>query len=74
MAIANANVVSIAAKYAIPSGEWSELFLSLLHSSRSPQEDQHEMALILFSSLTKTIGNAIWPHFADLQALLLKCL
>jgi len=33
-----------------------------------------KVALILFSSLTETIGNAFQPHFADLQALLLKCL
>ncbi|TXG56873.1 hypothetical protein EZV62_018186 [Acer yangbiense] len=32
------------------------------------------VALILFSSLTETIGNAFQPHFSDLQALLLKCL
>lgn len=32
------------------------------------------MALILFSSLTETIGNSFQPHFADLQVLLLKCL
>lgn len=32
------------------------------------------MALILFSSLTETIGSAFQPHFRDLQALLLKCL
>ncbi|KAJ7968063.1 importin-4 [Quillaja saponaria] len=33
-----------------------------------------QVALILFSSLTETIGNAFRPHFADLQAFLLKCL
>ena len=33
-----------------------------------------QVALILFSSLTETIGNAFHPHFTDLQALLLKCL
>ncbi|CAI8591539.1 unnamed protein product [Vicia faba] len=71
---ASANVVSIVAKYAVPSGEWPELFPFLFHSSQSPQEDQREVALILFSSLTETIGNAFRPHFADLQALLLKCL
>ncbi|KAI8555138.1 hypothetical protein RHMOL_Rhmol05G0151100 [Rhododendron molle] len=32
------------------------------------------VALILFSSLTETIGNSFQPHFADLQSLLLKCL
>ncbi|KAJ6756590.1 IMPORTIN BETA [Salix purpurea] len=37
-------------------------------------EDHREVALILFSSMTETIGIAFQPHFADLQALLLKCL
>ncbi|XP_058771826.1 uncharacterized protein LOC131645180 isoform X2 [Vicia villosa] len=71
---ASANVVSIVAKYAVPSGEWPELFPFLIHSSQSPQENQREVALILFSSLTETVGNAFRPHLADLQALLLECL
>ncbi|PNX83898.1 importin beta-4, partial [Trifolium pratense] len=71
---ASANVVSIVAKYAVPSGEWPDLFPFLFQCSQSPQEDHREVALILFSSLTETIGNAFRPHFADLQALLLKCL
>lgn len=33
-----------------------------------------QVALILFSSLTETIGNAFRPYFSNLQALLLKCL
>lgn len=33
-----------------------------------------QVALILFSSLTETIGNTFRPYFADLQALLLKCM
>ncbi|XP_027357406.1 importin-4 isoform X2 [Abrus precatorius] len=71
---ASANVVSIVAKYAVPSGEWPDLLPFLFHCSQSAQEDHREVALILFSSLTETIGNAFRPYFADLQALLLKCL
>ncbi|GAU24360.1 hypothetical protein TSUD_390690 [Trifolium subterraneum] len=71
---ASANVISIVAKYAVPSGEWPDLFPFLFQCSQSPHEDHREVALILFSSLTETIGNAFRPHFADLQALLLKCL
>ncbi|KAE9591890.1 hypothetical protein Lal_00039067 [Lupinus albus] len=71
---ASANVVSIVAKYAVPSGEWPELLPFLFQCTQSPQEDHREVALILFSSLTETIGSAFHPHFADLQALLLKCL
>ncbi|KAK3016311.1 hypothetical protein RJ639_007291 [Escallonia herrerae] len=71
---ASANVVSIIAKYAVPSGEWPELFPFLFQCSQSAQEDHREVALILFSSLTETVGNSFRPYFADLQSLLLKCL
>ncbi|XVE91917.1 hypothetical protein REPUB_Repub01dG0052500 [Reevesia pubescens] len=71
---ASANVVSIVAKYAVPAGEWSDLLPFLFQCSQSPQEDHREVALILFSSLTETIGSTFRPHFAELQALLLKCL
>ncbi|XP_057466083.1 uncharacterized protein LOC130755649 [Actinidia eriantha] len=71
---ASANVVSIIAKYAVPAGEWPDLLPFLFQCSQSPQEDHREVALILFSSLTETIGNSFQPHFADLQSLLLKCL
>lgn len=33
-----------------------------------------QVALILFSSLTETIGNSFRPYFTDLKALLLKCM
>nr|DAD39713.1 TPA_asm: hypothetical protein HUJ06_014036 [Nelumbo nucifera] len=71
---ASANVVSIIAKYAIPAGEWPDLLPFLFQCSRSAQEDHREVALILFSSLTETIGSTFQPYFADLQSLLLKCL
>lgn len=71
---ASANVVSIIAKYAVPAGEWPDLLPFLFQCSQSQQEDHREVALILFSSLTETIGNTFRPHFADLQSLLLKCL
>ncbi|XP_010528662.1 PREDICTED: importin-4 [Tarenaya hassleriana] len=71
---ASANVVSVVAKYAVPAGEWPDLLTFLFQCSQSAQEDHREVALILFSSLTETIGNTFRPYFADLQALLLKCL
>ncbi|XP_071729841.1 probable importin subunit beta-4 [Rutidosis leptorrhynchoides] len=71
---ASANVVSIIAKYAVPGGEWPDLLPFLFQCSQSPQEDHREVALILFSSLTETIGDSFRPYFTDLQALLLKCL
>ncbi|KAK1309534.1 hypothetical protein QJS10_CPA09g00181 [Acorus calamus] len=71
---ASANVVSIIAKYAVPGGEWPELLPFLFQCSQSEQEDHREVALILFSSLTETIGHTFQPYFAQLQSLLLKCL
>ncbi|XP_015062206.1 importin-4 [Solanum pennellii] len=71
---ASANVISIVAKYAVPAGEWSDLLPYLFQCSQSAQEDHREVALILFSSLTETIGNSFQPYFANLQSLLLKCL
>ncbi|XP_021731192.1 importin-4-like [Chenopodium quinoa] len=71
---ASANVVGVVAKYAVPAGEWPELLPFLFLCSQSAQEDHREVSLILFSSLTETIGDTFRPHFADLQSLLLKCL
>ncbi|KAJ8425778.1 hypothetical protein Cgig2_020916 [Carnegiea gigantea] len=71
---ASANVVSVVAKYAVPAGEWPDLLPFLFQCSQSAQEDHREVSLILFSSLTETIGDTFRPHFADLQNLLLKCL
>ncbi|XP_051145314.1 uncharacterized protein LOC127261141 [Andrographis paniculata] len=71
---ASANVVSIVAKYTVPTGEWKDLLPFLFQCSQSPQEDHREVALILFSSLTETIGDSFRPYFTDLQSLLLKCL
>ncbi|KAL3814488.1 hypothetical protein ACJIZ3_015756 [Penstemon smallii] len=71
---ASANVVSIIAKYAVPAGEWPDLLPFLFQCSQSAQEEHREVALILFSSLTETIGNSFRPYFSDLQSLLLKCL
>ncbi|KAK6911106.1 Importin-beta, N-terminal domain [Dillenia turbinata] len=71
---ASANVISIIAKFAVQAGEWPDLLPFLFQCSQSAQEDHREVALILFSSLTETIGVAFKPYFAELQALLLKCL
>ncbi|KAI0507530.1 hypothetical protein KFK09_013655 [Dendrobium nobile] len=71
---ASANVVSIIAKYAVPAGEWPDLLPFLFQCSQSSQEDHREVALILFSSLTETIGPTFQSHLVDLQPILLKCL
>ncbi|KAL6515235.1 hypothetical protein OROHE_018867 [Orobanche hederae] len=71
---ASAHVVSIIAKYAVPAGEWPDLLPFLFQCCQSTHEEHREVALILFSSLTETIGNSFQPYFTDLQSLLLKCL
>ncbi|KAK9069597.1 hypothetical protein SSX86_011501 [Deinandra increscens subsp. villosa] len=71
---ASANVVSTIAKYAVPGGEWPDLLLFIFRCSQSAQEDLREMGLLLFTSLTETIGDSFQPYFADLKLLLLKCL
>jgi len=71
---ASANVVSVVAKYAVPAGEWPELLPFLFQCSQSVQEDHREVALILFSSLTETIGDFLRPHFSTLQTVFVKCL
>ncbi|OAE28961.1 hypothetical protein AXG93_2960s1400 [Marchantia polymorpha subsp. ruderalis] len=65
---ASANVVSVIAKHAVPAGEWPELLPFLFQCSKSAQEDHREVALILFSSLTETIGDVLRPHFSTLQS------
>ncbi|KAJ1686897.1 hypothetical protein LUZ63_018287 [Rhynchospora breviuscula] len=71
---ASANVVSVIAKCAVPGGEWPDLLPFLFQCSQSSQEEHREVALILFSSLTETIGPTFQSHLANLQSILLKCL
>lgn len=40
---ASANVVSIIAKYAVPSGEWPDLLPFLFQCSQSAQEEHREV-------------------------------
>lgn len=69
---ASADVVSVIAKHAVPAGEWPELLPFLFQCSQSIHEDHREVALILFSSLTETIGDILKPHFATLQSVFVK--
>ncbi|MFS7985893.1 putative importin-beta domain, importin beta family [Helianthus anomalus] len=71
---ASANVVSIIAKYTVPGGEWPDLLPFIFHCSLSAQEDLREVGLLLFSTLTLTVGDSFQPYFVDLKFLLLKCL
>lgn len=45
---ASANVVSIIAKYAVPTGEWPDLLPFLFQCSQSVQEDHREVSNFLF--------------------------
>ncbi|TKY71277.1 importin beta-4 [Spatholobus suberectus] len=47
---ARANVVSIVAKYAVPSGEWPDLFPFLFQCSQSVQEDHRQICMLFYSS------------------------
>ncbi|XP_023756369.1 uncharacterized protein LOC111904893 isoform X1 [Lactuca sativa] len=71
---ASANAASIIAKYTVPHGQWPDLLPFIFYCSQSAQEDHREVALMLFSSLTETLGDSFRPYFADFQLLLLKCL
>ncbi|XWS22893.1 hypothetical protein CRYUN_Cryun29cG0075000 [Craigia yunnanensis] len=48
--------------------------ITMEHSPPVRRASANVVALILFSSLTETIGSTFRPHFAELQALLLNCL
>ncbi|XP_024542572.1 importin-4 isoform X1 [Selaginella moellendorffii] len=69
---ASADVVSALAKQDVPAGNWPELLPFLFQCSQSLQEDHREVALVLFSSLTETIGEILRPHFATLHAIFLN--
>ncbi|GBG68591.1 hypothetical protein CBR_g3136 [Chara braunii] len=66
---ASADVVSIIAKHCVPSGQWPGLLPFLFECSQSSQEEHREVALILFSSLTETVGDMLRPQFVTLHAI-----
>lgn len=45
---ASANVVSIIAKYAVPTGEWPDLLPFLFQCSQSVQEDHREVSTYFY--------------------------
>ncbi|KAK9828387.1 hypothetical protein WJX81_002836 [Elliptochloris bilobata] len=63
-----AAAAAAAARLAVPAGQWPQLLPwlgSLAHSARA---EDRETALVLFCSLTDTIGEHLRPHFAALKA------
>lgn len=69
---ATADVVSVIAKHTVPQGEWNNLLEFLYQCSSSQDKDHREVALLLFSSLTETIGDMLRPHFPTLQGIFLR--
>lgn len=53
---ATADVVSVIAKHTVPQGEWNQLLEFLYQCSSSDSKEHREVALMLFASLTETIG------------------
>ena len=51
-----ADVVGVIAKHSLPRHEWSELLQFLHQCSQSANSEHREIALLLFMSLTETIG------------------
>eukprot|EP00897_Mesotaenium_endlicherianum_P001169 jgi/Mesen1/11052/ME000099S10502 len=71
--VIRAYVVSVVAKHTVPAGQWPALLPFLMQCSQSQEEDHREqVSLMLFSSLTETIGEMLLPHFGSLQAVFLR--
>jgi hypothetical protein len=62
-----AEVVSSIAKLALPAGQWPELLDCMLQLSQSQHAEHREAAIVVFTSLTDTLGEQMRPHFAQLQ-------
>eukprot|EP00741_Cyanophora_paradoxa_P021221 tig00000237_g20482.t1 len=61
------NVVAALAKLLVPPGQWNELLVFLHQCSQSPQKEHREAAMLLFSTLTETIGDTLRQHFETLK-------
>eukprot|EP01027_Heterolobosea_sp_BB2_P019008 GEZU01026710.1.p1 GENE.GEZU01026710.1~~GEZU01026710.1.p1 ORF type:complete len:1040 (+),score=368.13 GEZU01026710.1:323-3442(+) len=66
------NVVSAIAKFEVPSGTWNELLQFLFECTQSPEPGHREVAMVLFNSLTETVGTQMKPHYSTLCALFAK--
>lgn len=63
-----ADACAAVASLAVPAGEWPELLGELHRLAQAPEAALRETALVLFASLTETIGEALRQHFAALCA------
>ncbi|EKX50352.1 hypothetical protein GUITHDRAFT_104162 [Guillardia theta CCMP2712] len=67
-----AELVSSIAKLAVPAGQWTGLLQFLLEASESDKSEHREVALMVFSSLTDSIGSQLRPHFQQLVRIFLR--
>jgi hypothetical protein len=68
-----ASVACVVAKYALPRGEWPELFPYLSESSRSPKPSHRELSMVLLSALLEdpeVVDSSLRPHFSMLAGTL----
>ena len=61
-----ADLLSAIAKLAYPAGQWPDLMQSLFGYSQSPHSEHREAAILIFASLTDTIGDQLREHFKTL--------
>lgn len=60
------SVVAVVARYALPRGEWPELFGFLVEAARSPTAEHRELSMILLSALLESsdvVESSLRPHF-----------
>jgi hypothetical protein len=69
-----ADLISAIAKIAVPHGQWDELLQFLFQCSQSENPQHREVALIVFTSLTDSIGNLLRQHFRQLTGIFVTAL
>ena len=67
-----ADLISTIAKIAVPHGQWNELLQFLFECSQSENPGHREVALVVFMSLTDSIGNLLRQHFTQLTAIFVR--
>jgi hypothetical protein len=61
-----ADLLSAIAKLALPVGQWPDLMQYLFECSQSQHGEHREAAILIFASLTDTIGDQLREHFKTL--------
>jgi hypothetical protein len=67
-----ADLISAIAKVAVPHGQWDDLLQFLFQCSQSENAGHREVALVVFTSLTDSIGNMLRPHFRQLTSIFVR--